>query len=108
MCVLLSVKRALLSCPLLLFPCFCERAGLKEGVTDEGLRALASAACGGKLTSLALLGESCCVPVCELMVGSVNGRGHAGCVLLWRGLILLSCLHCLLYFATKAQGCTRE
>ena len=87
---------------------FCQRAGLHRGVTDSGLRALASAGCGGKLTSLTLLGELAVFPVCELMVGSVNGRGHAGCVLLWRGLILLSCLHCLLYFATKAQGCTRE
>ena len=47
--------------------CFFKRAGLKEGVTDEGLRALASAGCGEKLTSLALWSECCCVPVCDLM-----------------------------------------
>ena len=32
-------------------------AGLKEGVTDSGLRALVSAGCGVQLTSLTLRGE---------------------------------------------------
>ena len=69
----------LLSCPLvsLLF----QRAGLEEGVTDSGLRALGSGGCGEKLTSLSLLGECCCVPVCELMVCG-SGRGHARYMLL--------------------------
>ena len=67
--------------PVLLSPCFWKRADLKRGVTDSGLRALASAGCGEKLTSLTLFCEFCCVPVCELMVDG-NGRGHAGCVLL--------------------------
>ena len=58
--MLLSVTVALSpllpSCPL----AFAKRADLKEGVTDEGLRALASAGCGKKLTSLSLEGECCC------------------------------------------------
>ena len=41
------------SSPLL----FCKRAALQGGVTDEGLRALASAGCGEMLTSLILFGE---------------------------------------------------
>ena len=49
----------LLSCPL--SPCICKRADLKEGVTDEGLRVLASAGCGEKLTSLTLQCRCCCV-----------------------------------------------
>ena len=40
--------------PLILDVC----TGLQERVTDEGLRALASAGCGGNLTSLCLSGES--------------------------------------------------
>ena len=65
-------------------PCFFKRADLEEGVTDSGLRALASAGCGENLTSLTLFSECCCVPVCELMFcesgsGSV---GSVGCVLL--------------------------
>ena len=36
---------------------FCKRAGLGEGVTDEGLRALASAGCGENLTKLDLFSE---------------------------------------------------
>ena len=32
-------------------------AGLREGVTDSGLQALASAGCGAQLTSLTLDGE---------------------------------------------------
>ena len=38
-------------------PFFAKRTALEEGVTDEGLRALASAGCGEKLTSLILWGE---------------------------------------------------
>ena len=47
----------------LLSSTFRKRAALGEGVTDEGLRALASAGCGKKLTSLSLVGECCCVLV---------------------------------------------
>ena len=58
-CVLLSVTVALSpllpSCPL----AFAKRADLKEGVTDDGLRALASVGCGKQLTSLTLGGERC-------------------------------------------------
>ena len=32
-------------------------SGLREGVTDSGLRALASAGCGAKLESLTLYGD---------------------------------------------------
>ena len=39
-----------------LSPCFGKRADLEERVTDSGLRALASAGCGEKLTSLTLGG----------------------------------------------------
>ena len=46
-------------------PCFYQRADLRGGVTDEGLCALASAGCGGKLTLLHL---SCaCCPVCDFV-----------------------------------------
>ena len=51
----------LLPSPLLAF--FCKRAGLGEGVTDEGLRALASAGCGENLTKLDLSCECSCVLV---------------------------------------------
>ena len=44
------------SCPFLLR----KRAVLREGVTDEGIRALASAGCGEKLTSLTLESECTC------------------------------------------------
>ena len=55
--------------PLVFFsPCFCKRPGLKEGMTDDGLRALASVGCGKGLTSLSLGSECCCVPVCGLMM----------------------------------------
>ena len=73
MCVAVR-DRGSFSSPVLLSP-FCKRAGLKEGVTDEGLRALASAGCGENLMSLTLRCECCCVPVCELMVCR-NGRGE--------------------------------
>lgn len=46
-------------------------AGLEEGVTDDGLRALAAAGCGKNLTSLYLECECACfheqcVVVCQL------------------------------------------
>ena len=44
-------------------------------MTDSGLRALASGGCGEKLMSLSLLGECCCVPVCELLF---CGSGRVG------------------------------
>ena len=50
-------------------------------VDYDFLRALASAGCGEKLTSLHLGGECCCLPVCDLMVCG-SGSGRAGCVLL--------------------------
>lgn len=56
----------------LLPPLFCDRADLKEGVTDEGLRSLASAGCGGNLKSLALQGSFSC------QFASVEGRGVVG------------------------------
>ena len=59
--VCVTVKGAFSPLSPLLF--FLQRAGLEEGVTDEGLRALASAGCGKKLTSLSLVGECCCVLV---------------------------------------------
>ena len=37
--------------------CGCGYTGLREGVTDSGLSALASAGCGARLTSLTLWGE---------------------------------------------------
>ena len=46
--------------PLFSFP-FYKRAVLKVGITDEGLRVLASAGCGEKLTSLTLQCRCCCV-----------------------------------------------
>ena len=55
MCVAVR-DRGSFSSPVLLSP-FCKRAGLKEGVTDSGLCALASAGCGEMLTSLILFGE---------------------------------------------------
>ena len=58
--------------------CIFKRAGLKEGVTDEGLRALASAGRGEKLTSLALWSECCCVPVCDLMACESGSRSGSG------------------------------
>ena len=60
-CVCVSVTGAL--SPLFSPPrLFCKRADLRA-VTDEGLRALASAGCGEKLTSLHLSCECCCVLV---------------------------------------------
>ena len=47
-------------------------AGLKEGVTDSGFQALASAGCGAQLTSLTLWGEWNCVIVVDAFVGSVQ------------------------------------
>ena len=77
--------------------CIFKRAGLKEGVTDEGLRALASAGCGEKLTSLALWSECCCVPVCGLMV-----CGRAGCVFLFvTGALSPRLSSCLLLLPTR-------
>ena len=92
---------------LLLFsPCFCQRADLEAGVTDDGLRALASARCGKELMSLTLFSECCCVLVFELMVCG-NGResGHAECVLLsvtGAPPLLLSC--CLLALPPRRSG----
>ena len=81
--VLLSVTGGSFSSLALLSPCLCERADLKEGVTDEGLRALASAGCGEKLTLLSLRSECCFLLVCDLMVcGRGSGSGRVGCVLL--------------------------
>ena len=76
-----------------LSPCFCQLSDLKKGVTDEGLRALASAGCGEKLTSLHLECECCCVPVCDLTVCG-RGSGRAGYVLLTGALspLFSSCL----------------
>ena len=55
--VYFAVKGAI--SPFLVFfsPCFYQRTALKEGVTDEGLCALASAGSGETLTSLNLQGE---------------------------------------------------
>ena len=64
--VLLSVTGGSFSSLALLSPCLCNRADLSGGVTDEGLRALASAGCGEKLTSLHLSSERCLVPVCDI------------------------------------------
>ena len=89
--------------------CIFKRAGLKEGATDEGLRALASAGCGEKLTSLALWSECCCVPVCDLMVfGSGSGRGRAGCVLLSVTGTLSPFFSSRLLALANAQFCKRE
>ena len=65
------------SSPLLV----CKRAGLRGGVTDEGLRALASAGCGEKLTSLDLSSLCCCVLFCDVMHVRGSGRRSDGCVL---------------------------
>ena len=65
----------LLSSPLL----FCKRAALGEGVTDEGLRALASAGCGENLTELALLFEGF-VLVCRLLLCGSRKRSGSGSI----------------------------
>ena len=58
-----------LSSPLLL----CKHAGLKKGVTNSGLRALASAGCGKNLTSL-YLGRKHVFSCCPFLVcgGSIR------------------------------------
>ena len=45
-------------------------AGLKEGVTDSGLQALASAGCGSQLTSLTLSREFFFLIVVDVCVDS--------------------------------------
>ena len=80
-CVLLSVTGVSFSSLVPLSACFCKRTDQKEGVTDEGLRALASAGCGEKLTSLDLSSLCCCVLFCDVMHVRGSGRRSDGCVL---------------------------
>ena len=88
---------------VLLSACICKRTDLKEGVTDEGLRALASAGCGEKLTSLHLSCECCCVSASEWVVGGIGSR-RAGCVLLSVTRALSPLLSsCLLAFCQRAD-----
>ena len=101
--MLLSVTGLfLLSCPLACL--FCHRAGLDVRVTDSGLRALASAGCGEKLTSLTLSSECCCVLVCDLMVcGSGRWSVLAGCVMLVETGALSPLLSSFLFALADAQ-----
>ena len=91
--------------PLVFFsPCFCKRAVLEAGVTDDGLRALASVGCGKGLTSLFLTGECWCVPVFDLMVcGSGRWSVLAGCVMLVETGALSPLLSSFLFALADAQ-----
>ena len=79
--MLLSVTGGSFSSLALLSPCFCNRPVMKRGVTDDGLRALASAGCGEKLTSLHLGSECCFVPVCDFIVWECVGLPDVFCCL---------------------------
>ena len=109
--MLLSVTGGSFSSLVLLSPCFCQHADLEAGVTDDGLRALASAGCGEKLTSLHLSCECCCVSASEWVVGGIGSR-RAGCVLLsvTRALSPLwsSCLLAFCQRADLKEGVTDE
>ena len=61
------------------YPLPCKRTAMQEGVTDEGIHALATAGCGEKVTSLHLLGELSS-RVCALFVEWVCVcRDHCCC-----------------------------
>ena len=83
MCVAVTGSLSpLLSSPLLA----CKRAALGEGVTDEGLRALAFVGCGLRLTSLTLSGECLCLFVFCVACRSESGSRSVGLVAVIRNL----------------------